>query len=537
MRNIFKYSLALGAAVSVIATGCIKETLPTGSSIDSDQALASPTILESMVSGIHNYAATANWSSSEVHAVYGYPSMCMMREVMCNDMATVDSSRDHYQSFAQDQYMNGVYTNLQLIWLVYTKIVALSNDVIRLAGDPELLRDEAKPYLGAAHAYRALAWLDMARMYEYKECVGTSAPELIGLTIPFLHENMTEDFARNNPRLPKEKIIGYIKESLDIAIKLLDGFDSPTKTVPTKAVAYGLLARTLLWEGDYENAKIAAQNALNAGAFSPLTKEQWTDTATGFNSLQPSWMLAIRLTKEDSVVKTSIVNWTSWMSSETSFGYGGSLGGVYRMADARFYSEIPDTDWRKLSWKAPAGSSLEVPFLPASGSYPGPSKMPDLTSVKFRPGQGNSNEYLTGAAIDFPMMRMEEMKFIIAECDARLDNSAASLIDIVKTRNPQYTTSLTGNSLVREVLFQKRIEFWGEGIMFFDYKRCPDLLQINRGYTGTNHIESARFNINGLAPWFNVCINGYEAEDNKALTDTNNPDPSGTVDAYLWDGK
>ena len=82
MRNIFKYSLALGAAVSVIATGCIKETLPTVSSIDSEQALASPTILESMVSGIHNYAATANWSSSDVHAVYGYPSMCMMREVM-----------------------------------------------------------------------------------------------------------------------------------------------------------------------------------------------------------------------------------------------------------------------------------------------------------------------------------------------------------------------------------------------------------------------------------------------------------------------
>ena len=80
------------------------------------------------------------------------------------------------------------------------------------------------------------------------------------------------------------------------------------------------------------------------------------------------------------------------MSSATSFGYNGTNGGVYRMADARFYSEIPDTDWRKLSWKAPAGSSLEVPFLPASGSYAGPSKMPDLTSGKFRPGQGNSNE-------------------------------------------------------------------------------------------------------------------------------------------------
>lgn len=533
MRNIFKYSLVFGAAVSVIATGCIKESLPTGSSIDSDQALASPTVLESMVSGIHNYAATANWSNSDIHSVYGYPSMCMMREVMCNDMACVDTTRDHYQSFSQNQYMNGVYTNMQLIWLVYTKIVALSNDVIRLAGDPELLREDAKPYLGAAHAYRALAWLDMARMYEYKECVGTSAPNLVGLTIPFLHENMTEDFARNNPRLPKEAIIGYIKGSLDIAIKLLDGFDSPTKTIPTKAVAYGLLARTLMWEGDYENAKIAAQDALNAGSFSPLTKEQWTDTATGFNTLQPSWMLAVQLTSEDSVVKTSIINWTSWMSSETSFGYGGANGGAFRMADARFYSQIPDTDWRKLSWKAPAGSSLAVPMIPASGAYAGPSALPELATVKFRPGQGNPNEYLTAAAVGFPMMRMEEMKFIIAECDAR-KGSKDALVEIVKTRNPEYDTTLTGAGLIGEVLFQKRIEFWGEGIMFFDYKRCPDILKINRGYKGTNHIETSRFNIDGLAPWFNVCINGYEANENKALTDTNNPDPSGTVDQYLW---
>ena len=121
------------------------------------------------------------------------------------------------------------------------------------------------------------------------------------------------------------------------------------------------------------------------------------------------------------------------------------------------------------------------------------------------------------------------MKFIIAECDAR-NGDAASLIDIVKTRNPQYTTSLTGNSLVREVLFQKRIEFWGEGIIFFDYKRCPDLLNIERGYTGTNHQADARFNVKGLAPWFNFCIVKTETMSNTAIV--NNPDPSDKVE--LW---
>ena len=156
---------------------------------------------------------------------------------------------------------------------------------------------------------------------------------------------------------------------------------------------------------------------------------------------------------------------------------------------------------------------------------------PEYGAIKFRPGDGNPDDHMTGSATDFPMMRMEEMKFIIAECDAR-NGDASSLVDIVSTRNPEYTCTLTGTHLIKEVLLQKRIEFWGEGIVWFDYKRCPDLLTINRGYPGTNHSEAARFNCDGLAPWFNVPINGYEAQDNKALSETNNPDPTNTV--ALW---
>jgi hypothetical protein len=69
--------------------------------------------------------------------------------------------------------------------------------------------------------------------------------------------------------------------------------------------------------------------------------------------------------------------------------------------------------------------------------------------------------------------------------------------------------------------------------MFYDYKRCPDLLQVQRGYEGTNHIEMARFNVDGLAPWMNVCINEYEAMENTALTKTNNPDPTNTVKPWI----
>ena len=535
MKKILKYTAILTALASVVTTGCIKETFPTGSSISAEQATASADAAKSMSAAIANYAANANWSSSS-HQFYGYPSLCVQREAMGNDFTIMDNPYGWYSSEQQNLGFNPTSTSIQIPWLIYTKLIALANDVIRMNPDLDAIVDDNKGYVGAAYAYRALCMIDMAQLYEFKANKYTSKDEVIGLTVPYLHENMDVDYAKNNPRLPKAEYLEKIYESLDAAVLLLDGHAPTTdKTLPDLAVAYGLYARAKLYEGDYAKAKEYAQLALDSGSFSPLTKEQWTSPTTGFNDAdsQTSWMLCIRTSNESAVVKTGIINFVSFMSNEQTYGYGGPGAGAFAMVDKRFYNQIPDTDFRKLSWKAPAGHALESQnvFVPATDSYPGSSEVPEYGAVKFRPGDGNPDDYLTGSATDFPLMRMEEMKFIIAECDAR-NNDASSLVDIVSTRNPEYTCSLTGDALLKEMFLQKRIEFWGEGIVWFDYKRCPELLQVQRGYAGTNHPEPARFNCDGLAPWFNIPINGYEAQDNKALSETNNPDPSSTV--TLW---
>ena len=538
MKNILKYTAIFSVLASVVTTGCIKEVNPTGSSISAEQATASADALKSMSGAIANYAANANWSSSSVHTFYGYPSLCVQREVMSNDLTIADNPYGWYTTEQQNLGLSATSTFVQIPWLMYTKLIALANDVIRMNPDLEAIVDSNKGYVGAAYAYRALCMIDMAQLYEFKANNYTSKDGIEGLTVPYLHENMTVDYAKNNPRLPKADYLAKIYESLDAAVALLDGHTPTTdKTLPDLAVAYGLYARAKLYEGEYALAKEYAEKALAAGSFAPLTEEQWTSVTTGFNDAdsQTSWMLCTRTSSESSVVKTGIINFVSFMSNENVYGYGGPGAGAYAMVDAKFYGQIADTDFRKLSWKAPAGHALEgkVKFVPATEEYPGSEALPEYGAIKFRPGDANPDDYMTGSATDFPMMRMEEMKFIIAECDARLNNDATALVDIVKTRNPQYTCTLTGNDLLREVFFQKRVEFWGEGIVFFDYKRCPELLQLNRGYKGTNHPELARFNCDGLAPWFNFPLNGYEAQDNKALTETNNPDPSGSVELWM----
>ena len=534
MKNILKYTAIFSVLASVVATGCIKEVYPTGSSISAEQATASSDALKSMTGAIANYAANAEWASSDIHQFYGYPSLCVQREVLGNDFTIMSNPYGWYSSEQENLGMTATSSIVRIPWLIYIKLIAYSNDVIRMNPDLEAINDSNKGYVGAAYAYRALAMIDMAQVYEFKANKYTSKEGIEGLTAPYLHENMTVEYAKNNPRLPKAEYLEKIYESLDAAVTLLDGHTATTdKTLPDLAVAYGLYARAKLYEGDYAKAKEYAELALGAGSFSPLTKEQWTSVTTGFNDAdsQQSWMLCIRTSDESSVVKTGIINFVSFMSNEQTYGYGGPGAGAFAMVDKRFYGQIPDTDFRKLSWKAPAGHALESQntFVPATEDYPGSSALPEYGALKFRPGNGNPDDYQIGSATDFPLMRMEEMKFIIAECDARISNSSAALVEIVKTRNPEYTCTASNNDLIREVLFQKRIEFWGEGIVFFDYKRCPDLLQINRGYAGTNHPELARFNCDGLAPWFNMPIDGVEAQDNKALSETNNPDPSGTI--------
>ena len=306
MKNILKYTAIFSVLASVVATGCIKEVNPTGGSISAEQALASADALKSMTGAIANYAANANYSSSSVHSFYGYPSLCVVREAYGNDFTIMDNPYGWYSGEMQNLSQNPTSTYIQIPWLIYTKLIALANDVIRMNPDIEAINDDNKGWVGAAYAYRALCMIDMAQMYEFKANKYTSKDDIIGLTVPYLHENMTVDYAKNNPRLPKAEYLEKIYESLDAAVTLLDGHKPSTdKTLPDLAVAYGLYARAKMYEGDYAKAKEYAEMALAAGSYSPLTKEQWTSVSTGFNDAdsQHSWMLCTRTSSESIVVK------------------------------------------------------------------------------------------------------------------------------------------------------------------------------------------------------------------------------------------
>jgi hypothetical protein len=72
-------------------------------------------------------------------------------------------------------------------------------------------------------------------------------------------------------------------------------------------------------------------------------------------------------------------------------------------------------------------------------------------------------------------MRAAEMYLIEAEARARQGQDLAAqtaLFTLVKNRDASYVQSTsTGATLIAEIMWNRRVEFWGEGFRFTDLKR------------------------------------------------------------------
>ena len=180
-------------------------------------------------------------------------------------------------------------------------------------------------------------------------------------------------------------------------------------------------------------------------------------------------MWGINVDETDDVVSSGIVNWISHMGS-MNYGYANfSMGKQINLA---LYNTISDTDVRKGWWLDENGESPIITTAEEKewiSYYYGP-----YTQVKFAPYNGVVGQSTN--ANDMPLMRIEEMYLIKAEAEAMSGNVGAgnsTLRDFITTyRDPEY--SFNGSSatdIQDEIYRQRRIELWGEGLIWFDIMR------------------------------------------------------------------
>ena len=523
--NITKIFAGMFCAATLFSTtSCIEETFPTNAATESQlgsSAKATEALLWAMPAFLNDAETVAG-----NHYEWGYGSQMHIRDVMTGDMTVVATGYDWYSSWGANKNQGENSANTQYVWNYYWKFLQTANNLIA-AVDPETATPAQLGMLGAAQAYRALAYLDIAQLYEFlpnevTDTINASGNNILHLTVPIVREGMSEDEVRNNPRATREQMAAFILSDLDKAEENIKTLEITSKTIPHLDVVYGLKARYYMWLGDYENAKTYARLSIDNNTGHVMSQDECLNTVSGFNTATP-WMWASTTQKEDAVVKTGILNWASWMSPEAQYGY--NAAGATTMIDAAMYARISDTDFRKLMFKAPAGHALEakVPYIDAAWG----AELPEYAAIKFRPNEGNTQEYSVGSSTSYPLMRVEEMYFIEAEAAEHVapGEGVALLTDFMTTyRDAEYSLPI-GVDAIDEIVFQKRVELWGEGQSFYDYKRLN--MSVTRGYEGSNVDAARQFNTNGRPAWMNYCIVKTEKENNEALKGWENPDPTG----------
>ena len=571
MKNILIKTIAI-LFVVLLPASCVKETFPKGSTVTKDQLEGSEQSLTYMLSGIPaammNSGASGYYSSYGIHCDYGIAAIQLATDSMLEDIAVLgEMNYFWFGSWMQNSSQGSDYIWCAYFWDLYYKWIKLANEIISIVGEvDENTSEDARRVLGQAYAYRAMFYIDLARLYEPKTNKYTTiTSEMMGLTVPIVTENTTEEIAKNNPRATREEMYQFIFSDLQKAEEYLaDAAES--YTTPGLTAVYGLYARAYLELGatyaeypdqvpapeeyDMDSARAYAEAAryarlaINRGMHSPLTQSQWEDPSNGFNNggSNNSWIWGLTVSSEN---LSNLVASVAHRSCEAIYGYAvwTQLG-----VNQALYSQISDEDFRKHSWIDPdkmeyynyqlAGSAEEQYGFMNGSMYNYPAV--GYQSLKFRPADGNVMDYTVGNCADCCLMRIEEMYFIEMEAKLATEGLTSAqnhLNDFMQAYRYEgydcYLKTLSKEAFIKEMMLQKRIEFWGDGILMYDYKRLDQ--GITRGYEGTNIPSIARYNSDGRSPQWNIVVTRGEYQSNKGIRhpDQNNPDP--TEKLTLWE--
>lgn len=546
-NKIVKIAAALLCA-PVLLSSCIEETFPEGGNVTSGQVAESPFAMENIAASIPTILIT-NYIGIGDHFDFGYPGIFGATDRLVGEVFPVSGNLpggnpylDRWQGYLYPGDMNGLSASgycAPFFYLNYYQFIYSANEVISIASQNE----SGGVALGIAKAFRAMCYLDMARMYDplpakapNRPAYETELEAVKGLTVPIVREGATLEQLENNPRATREEMFNFILSDLTDAESLLADYQPAAKNMPSQAVVYGLLARTYLWLGGFEEtyegfvtgteaykkAAEYARKAINASGCTIMTESQWLDPQNGFNTVNSSWMWAMIQTTD--TVLNNLLSWAAHMSLEAVYGYGyGAQPGISVFS----YERISDTDFRKKSYvTADRSYAAAQPYMSLTEEEF--KTVAPYASYKFHTAGGEKSNFTIANVVDIPMMRVEEMYLIEAEATAHYDEATARtlLTSFMANRDPNYKIP-AAYELVDEIIFQKRIEFWGEGIIYYDMKRLN--MSMHNGDAGTNAPSMAKFTTDGRAPWWNCVIPLAAVQQNIALTGMNNPDPTATV--------
>ncbi len=484
------------------------------------------------VAGVSGIFATASTYMSVYgnHFDFGYPGVMIGLDMQTADYACPYTGYNWYRYWSGYTSPTAAGTPAGMAWYhLYDQIFtcnAVAKSMSPDSEDPTIQFSRAQ-----AVATRAFDYFTLAQLFQFNYQLVPDAK-----CVPLVLDTNEAEVAENGaPRASVREVYNQVLADINEAVALLEKtnvtaanmIDSKPKRMISKATAYGLRARVYLTMGEYQKAADDAAAAIASFSGQPLDMK--SAGKPGFNSLDLSnWMWGIAIAETDRVVTSGIVNWPSMVVTFCENGY--VAVGAWKYCASDLYAAIPVSDVRK-------GWFLDENYQSANLSAAQQAYVDNLqdlvpyVNVKFDSYNGVIGQSVN--ANDLMLMRVEEMYYIQYEAMARAGQAAAAaegFTNFIRTyRNPNYTMNATAADDVAEAIYQdKRVEFWGEGLAFFDYMRLDrPVMRMGKNWDPAETFNIPSYSLDKtpekeLAGVLIYCIPQGEINGNPQISDDDN---------------
>ena len=377
------------------------------------------------------------------------------------------------------------------MWHYYYKIISNANTILHYV-NPESSH-KFKYIYAQALTYRAYCYLQLLQFYSPRWCDSENG-SADGVVLR-LDLSSTGDC----PLFSMLTCYEQVYKDLDNAIAYYQASeitrgDNENHKVNIDA-AYSIYARAALTREDWQTA--AHYAALARANYPLMTASEYRD---GFSTVNSEWIWSIYDSAEESLGGASLAARLAYnSSSELVCTYPACI-------NRELYNELPETDIRRELFLDPGGYSYNTTGIAGNGlggselTAHARSLYPDLSSTaKIYAYMSFKFKCIDRVgAMPFNLFRSSEMYLIEAEANCHLtptkETEAQQLMNELiagSGRDPQYTCGKSGQALLDEIKFYRRIELWGEGFSWFDYKRHKDTLVRHTYEDGGNYMKNA----------------------------------------------
>ena len=472
---------------------------------------------QAVMNGIYRAMYSSGWGSEWLSENSGIMAYVMTADIMGEDHVVREQGQgwfyyDYWLQVASD-YTSSAGRSYQT-WNFFYTIVNNANEIIGKENvwEEDVLKDAV---LGQAYAIRAFAYYFLSQFFQQAYAEGSNLPG-----VPLYMKPTTKE-TKGEPRGTLENVYSQMENDIDDAIEYLKSAEDAGwgREHPSNIdyyVANGIKARIALAHGvNYQRVLDGAMEALSKDRLAVIPIGDFA----GWNKKDVAnvlWALE--------VISTQSEHYNGFFSHMDADAEGLYASVSRKLISTGLYNLIPDTDERKSAWWREPMAEQDEEKGNSKVSY-------CQTKFRFASTANRIGDYL--------IMRAEEMVLAAAEAECRLghfDNARELMKTLGNKRDANYEARLAamtnnasyGNdtntaptTLMEEILFQRRVELWGEHPRSFDLKRLR--LGYTTRYAESNHSVTKEVGVADKRLVLPIPLAEFDGNENMVFPNDQNP--------------